>query len=106
MDRRTFLKSTASTMALATAGTLAAPHIAKAQSAPIKVGLLAPLTGVVAAGGREMVDGFNMFWEERGGECAGRKVEIIVEDDASNPDTALQKARRLVEQGKRPFPGR
>ncbi len=99
MDRRTFLKSTASTMALATAGTLAAPHIAKAQSAPIKVGLLAPLTGVVAAGGREMVDGFNMFWEERGGECAGRKVEIIVEDDASNPDTALQKARRLVEQG-------
>ena len=31
-------------------------------------------------------------------EIAGRKVELIVEDDASNPDTALQKARRLVEQ--------
>ncbi|HEU0148186.1 MAG TPA: ABC transporter substrate-binding protein, partial [Bradyrhizobium sp.] len=28
------------------------------------------------------------------------KVEILVEDDASNPDTALQKARRLVEQAK------
>jgi branched-chain amino acid transport system substrate-binding protein len=96
MDRRTFMKSGA---ALLAASSLTAPHIARAQSAgPIKVGLMAPLTGVVAAGGREMVDGFNMLWEERGSEAAGRKVEIIVEDDASNPDTALQKARRLVEQ--------
>ena len=32
-------------------------------------------------------------------QIAGRKVELVIEDDASNPDTALQKARRLVEQG-------
>ncbi len=95
MDRRTFLKTTA---AAAAVGVVAKPYIAKAQSGPIRIGLLAPLTGVVAAGGREMVDGFNMYWEERGNEIAGRKVEVIVEDDAANPDTALQKARRLVEQ--------
>jgi branched-chain amino acid transport system substrate-binding protein len=29
---------------------------------------------------------------------AGREVEVIVEDDASSPDTALTKARRLVQQ--------
>ncbi len=61
---------------------------------------MAPLTGVVAAGGREIVDGFTMYWESVGNQVAGRKVELVVEDDASNPDTALQKARRLVEQGK------
>src|ERR1700755_916038 len=99
MDRRQFLKSTAASVALGASGTLAAPYVASAQSGPIKIGLLAPLTGVVAAGGREMVDGFNMYWEQVGNAVGSRKVEVIVEDDASNPDTALQKARRLVEQG-------
>ncbi|WP_051357017.1 ABC transporter substrate-binding protein [Azorhizobium doebereinerae] len=95
MDRRTFLKTS---VAAAAAGAVAMPHVARAQGGPIRIGLMAPLTGVVAAGGREMVDGFNMYWEEHGNEVAGRKVEVIVEDDAANPDTALQKARRLVEQ--------
>jgi branched-chain amino acid transport system substrate-binding protein len=99
MDRRHFLKTTGLTL-MAGAGTFSAPSIARAQSAPIRIGLMAPLTGVVAAGGREIVDGFTMFWESRGNEVGGRKVELIVEDDASNPDTALQKARRLVEQSK------
>lgn len=100
MDRRRFLTTTGLTIA---AGSIAAPFVARAQAAPIKIGLMAPLTGVVAAGGREVVDAFQMYWEGRGSEVAGRKVEIIVEDDASNPDTALQKARRLVEQAKVDF---
>ncbi|MGR7994588.1 ABC transporter substrate-binding protein [Xanthobacter sp. ZOL 2024] len=95
MDRRTFLKATA---ALTTTSLVASPYVARAQATPIKIGLMAPLTGVVAAGGREMVDGFNMYFAAHGNEIAGRKVEVLVEDDASNPDTALQKARRLVEQ--------
>jgi branched-chain amino acid transport system substrate-binding protein len=83
-------------MVLSGLGTL--PHRAFAQGAPIKVGLMAPLTGVVASGGREMVEGTQFYFDSIGNEIAGRKVELIVEDDASNPDTALQKARRLVEQ--------
>ena len=74
------------------------PAIVRAQAAPIKIGLMAPLTGVLAAGGKELVEGFDLWWERNGKEIAGRKIEITVEDDASNPDTALQKARRLVEQ--------
>lgn len=92
MQRRTFLASTAAI--------LAAPAIARAQSDPIRIGLLVPLTGVVAAGGKEMADDFTLFWNQVGNEVAGRKVEIITEDDGSNPDVALQKARRLVEQAK------
>ena len=80
--------------------TIAAPALVRAQgTGPIKIGLMAPLTGVVASGGREIVEGFQMYFETIGNRVAGRAIEVTVEDDASNPDTALQKARRLVEQG-------
>lgn len=93
MNRRTLL--------LGGISVLAAPPRIRAQGSggPIRIGLLAPLTGVVASGGRELVEGFQMYWEGAERRAAGRAVEITVEDDASNPDTALQKARRLVEQG-------
>ena len=98
MDRRQFLKT--STAALTAAGVGAAPwRKAAAQAGPIKIGLLAPLTGVVASGGKEMVEGVQFYLDQVKGVIAGRKVELVIEDDASNPDTALQKARRLVEQG-------
>jgi len=98
MNRRDFLKTSSSTAALAV-GTVAMPAVLRAQAGgPIKIGLLSPLTGVLAAGGKELVEGFELWWEQKNKEVAGRKVEIVVEDDASNPDTALQKARRLVEQ--------
>jgi branched-chain amino acid transport system substrate-binding protein len=102
MDRRNFLKSTGLTLS-ATAAGLTVPGVASAQSEPIRIGMMAPLSGVVAAGGREMVDGFKMYWESVGYETGGRKVEVIVEDDAGNPDAALQKARRLVEKNKVDF---
>jgi branched-chain amino acid transport system substrate-binding protein len=94
MKRRTFLQATA---------VLAAPAIARADAAAIKVGVLAPLTGVVAAGGKEMVDGVKLYVEQSGGKIADRPVQLVVEDDGANPDVALQKARRLVEQEKVDF---
>ena len=70
---------------------------------PIKIGLLTPLTGVVAAGGKEIAEGFNLYWDQVGKKVAGRDVQIFVEDDGSNPDIALQKARKLSEQTKVDF---
>jgi branched-chain amino acid transport system substrate-binding protein len=97
MDRRQFLKT--SSAALTAAGVGVAPwRVAQAQAGPIKIGLLAPLTGVVASGGKEMVESVQFYLDQAKNEIAGRKVELVIEDDASNPDTALQKARRLVEQ--------
>jgi branched-chain amino acid transport system substrate-binding protein len=94
-SRRALLKSSA-----LGAGLLGLPALVHAEDAarPIRIGLLAPLTGVIAGGGKELVEGFQMYWEQAAMMAGGRKVEIVVEDDASNPDTALQKARRLVEQ--------
>jgi branched-chain amino acid transport system substrate-binding protein len=99
MDRRKFLQS-AGAAASVSAVNAVGPWVpqAAAQTGPIRIGLLAPLTGVIAAGGKEVVEGFNLYWDQAGRKIGGRTIEIIVEDDASNPDTALQKARRLVEQ--------
>jgi branched-chain amino acid transport system substrate-binding protein len=93
MDRRQFLRTTG--LALS-AGVVGRP--AFSQAGPIKAGILAPLTGVVASGGKEMVEATQFFFERIKYEVAGRKVELVIEDDGSNPDVSLQKARRLVEQ--------
>ena len=65
---------------------------------PIRVGLLAPLTGVMAAPGSDMVNGWNLYWKLHGSRVAGREVVTFVEDDGGDPNTALTKARQLVEQ--------
>ena len=67
-------------------------------SGPIKIGFISPATGTVAAAGKDMRDGWNLYWEQHGNRVAGREVVTIHEDDAGNPETGLSKARRLVEQ--------
>jgi branched-chain amino acid transport system substrate-binding protein len=101
MDRRKFVASTAALGGLATLGSFTQ---ARAQgTGPIKIGLLTPLTGVVAAGGKEIQEGFELYWKQVGSKIAGREVQVFVEDDGSNPDIALQKARKLTEQTKVDF---
>ncbi len=101
MDRRTFVKSGTALSGLAAFGAF---DQARAQgTGPIRIGLLTPLTGVVASGGKEIAEGFNLYWDQVGRKIGNRDVEIIVEDDGSNPDIALQKARKLTEQTKVDF---
>jgi branched-chain amino acid transport system substrate-binding protein len=64
----------------------------------IKIGFLAPTTSTSAESAKDMVNGFQMFWDKHGMELCGRPVEIFTEDDAGDPDVALSKARLLVEQ--------
>ncbi|MBM4438961.1 MAG: ABC transporter substrate-binding protein [Candidatus Rokubacteria bacterium] len=74
------------------------PPATQAQSGPIKIGMLAPLTGPFAQIGKDMVSGTELYLDEIGRQMGGRKVELIVEDDEGNPATALNKSRKLVEQ--------
>lgn len=85
---------------LLVAATLLAASPAPAQTGPIKIGFLAPLTGGAAQIGRDTVNGFEMYLAEVGNQIAGRKVELIVEDTAGNPATAITKMRKLVESDK------
>ncbi|MGE0715249.1 MAG: ABC transporter substrate-binding protein [Alphaproteobacteria bacterium] len=73
---------------------------ATAQDGPIRIGLLAPVTGVLATPGADMVNGFRLFWEQAGQTAGGRKVEVVVADSQCNPDQALTQARRLALQEK------
>jgi branched-chain amino acid transport system substrate-binding protein len=74
-----------------------ATPVAAQSSKPIKIGFLAPLTGGAAQVGRDTVNGFEMYLAEAGNQIAGRKVEMIVEDTAGNPATAIAKFRKFVE---------
>jgi branched-chain amino acid transport system substrate-binding protein len=70
---------------------------AEAQKGPITVGLLLPVTGVQAANGKDMVNGFQLFLDEQGGKLVGREVKVLIEDDESKPATGLTKLRGMVE---------
>lgn len=96
MDRRRFLGIAAGSAAALLVSL--DPIKVLAQGGPIRIGFLSPLTGAAAASGRELVDGWNLYWQHAGTKIAGREVQVIVEDDGSTPDIALQKARRLVQQ--------
>ncbi len=65
---------------------------------PVRIGFMASLTGLLAPTGKEMQEGFQFYFDQVGGQCGGRKVEIISEDDEGNPNTALTRLRKLIER--------
>ena len=92
MKRRQILKSMASTTFAAwTASSLAADN-------PIKVGIALDLTGPIASAGLPMLHAARAAFEEinSGGGVLGRKIELVVEDTASNESVGVTKARKLV----------
>ncbi|UXN66636.1 ABC transporter substrate-binding protein (plasmid) [Phyllobacterium sp. A18/5-2] len=92
LNRRQVLAGTA---ALATAQ-LALP--AKAQAAPIRIGMLSCKSGALASGGRQMEDGFTLFLKERNNTIAGRPVDFIVADTGGQPALAKTRAQELVQR--------
>jgi branched-chain amino acid transport system substrate-binding protein len=68
-----------------------------AAQGPIKIGFISPLTGAIAAAGKDMYSGCELYWQESGWQMAGRKVEVVLEDNEGNPAIALTKLRKLVE---------
>jgi branched-chain amino acid transport system substrate-binding protein len=65
---------------------------------PIRVGFVGPLSGAYAQNGRDILNGLRLYLEQIGSQAAGRKIELIVEDDEAIPANSLTKARKLVER--------
>ena len=63
----------------------------------IKIGFISPISGAIAQAGKDMYNGCELYWEETGWQIAGRKLEVILEDNGGEPATAITKARKLVE---------
>src|SRR5262245_23177944 len=85
---------------LSLAAVLALSSAAFAQGEPLRIGFLTVRTGPLAAGGKQMEDGINLFLKERNNTLSGRKVEIIFADTAGQPAQAKTKAQELVEREK------
>ena len=64
----------------------------------LKIGMIVTLSGPPAALGQQIVDGFQLALDEKGGMLGGQKVELIVEDDELKPDVALLKATSLIKR--------
>src|SRR5262252_6148514 len=71
-----------------------------AQGEPLRLGFLTVRTGALAAGGRQMEEGIQLFLKERNYTVAGRKVELIIADTGGNPAGAKTKTQDLIEHNK------
>jgi branched-chain amino acid transport system substrate-binding protein len=91
--------------ALTALAALASVTPATAQSGPIKIGAILPLTGSGASYGVWMKGGAEIAAEEinAAGGIAGRKLDVIYEDHAADASKAVNAMRRLVEVEKVPF---
>jgi branched-chain amino acid transport system substrate-binding protein len=75
-----------------------APAEDEAAGEPIKIGLIAPLTGPGAAAAADAVKGWELYWEQNGASVAGRTIEWSVEDEgACDPNLAQNKAEKLLD---------
>ena len=98
LTRRTFLGASAA----AAAGTAIGPWAgrARAQGAPVKIGLVLPYTGVYAVLGESITQGMELVFAREGWTVAGRKIEMIKEDDEMKPPVGVRKTEKLIDSDK------
>jgi branched-chain amino acid transport system substrate-binding protein len=76
---------------------LSAALAGNAQQPPVKVGLVAPFSGVAADYGKQMEAGIKAYFKLHGDTVNGRKIEILVRDTTGpNPEIAKRLAQELV----------
>jgi branched-chain amino acid transport system substrate-binding protein len=97
ISRRGFMATSAGA---ALAANFPAPAILAQSRAPLRLGNLNSFTGAIAYSAENNLNGMNLYFDSIGGAVAGRKVEIIKEDDQFSPQIGLQKAKKLVESDK------
>jgi branched-chain amino acid transport system substrate-binding protein len=88
----------------ALAATVGAPGLLLAQPAPIKVGVLLPLTGAVAFPGQQSREGVLLALEDingRGGikSLGGAKLDPVIADAQSQPQVGAAEVDKLAEAG-------
>jgi branched-chain amino acid transport system substrate-binding protein len=71
---------------------------------PIRIGVTQPLTGAFAASGNYVTQGAKMAEEHinAAGGVLGRKIQLVVEDNKSNPTEAVATAEKLIAKDKVP----
>jgi branched-chain amino acid transport system substrate-binding protein len=78
----------------------ALPSLARAQTSPIRLGLMTVKTGPLASGGIDMERALVQYLKERDYTMASRKVELFVGDSGGVPAQSRTKLQELVERDK------
>jgi branched-chain amino acid transport system substrate-binding protein len=97
LSRRAFLEVGVTALAVA-----AVPTRVRAQAGAIRLGTLTPLTGSGGNYGPSMLKAMQWVAGEinAAGGVLGRKLELVSEDDQTNPEAGVRAARKLIDLDK------
>jgi branched-chain amino acid transport system substrate-binding protein len=62
----------------------------------VKIGLILPMTGGQASTGKQIDNAIKLYMQQKGDTVAGKKIEIILKDDAAVPDNTKRLAQELI----------
>ena len=83
-------------LAAAVAGAVMASGAAAQNTTPFKIGFILPMTGQSASTGKQIEGAIKLWQAQNGTTVGGRKVEVIVRDDATTPDMTRRIAQEMV----------
>lgn len=100
VSRRTFLKAGSAAAAGLGVSTLAMPSIAANE--PIKLGVVQPFSGGLELFGNQAKLGLDLAVAEinTGGGVMGSPIELIYEDDKTDPKTSVERTLKLIQRDK------
>ena len=90
MKKRLFLSTVAVAVAITSAGA------SFAQDNTFKIGLILPMTGPFASTGKQIDAAVKLYLAQNGDTAGGKKIQVILKDDASTPDTTKRLAQELI----------
>lgn len=62
----------------------------------VKIGLIVPLTGPFTSTGKQLVAGARLYMQLHGDQAAGKRIQLIIKDDAGSADLTKRIAQELV----------
>src|ERR1700682_4554983 len=90
---------------LFSAAAIASALLATAATAQdsVKIGLILPMTGQQASTGKQIDAAVRLYMQQNGTAVAGKKIEVILKDDAAVPDNTKRIAQELIVNDKVAF---
>ncbi|NPU67594.1 ABC transporter substrate-binding protein [Bradyrhizobium sp. 83012] len=87
------------TLTLAASAALAAAAFASGAARAedvFKIGLIVPMTGGQASTGKQIDNAIKLYMQQNGDTVAGKKIQVILKDDAALPDNTKRLAQELI----------
>ena len=72
----------------------------------IKIGIILPMTGQQQSTGKQESAAIKLYMAQHGDTVAGKKIELIIKDDAAVPDNTKRIAQELIVNDKVTLPCR